>query len=166
MSQSMDVKIKTLQVKLDGWKFIDEKFIPEDLRPFAYNVIHLASWLDILLDTLIGLGLTMEIKDKLTEEDRMTILQKSNIIVTPLNFERKLNLAKDLKVVSGEFVTKITKVMNLKNAFSHPQVERYSKKISELADKNKLFEEMKNLYSVIEDIESLKAGETRMASDS
>jgi len=88
MQQGNGNKIRTLQKKLDQWKFADEKFIPVKLKSLSNNLIHIISWLDIILDTLIGIYLTEGLKEKLTSEERLEIVSKSNTLISPMNFKK------------------------------------------------------------------------------
>ncbi|PIU33642.1 hypothetical protein COT03_02825 [Candidatus Shapirobacteria bacterium CG07_land_8_20_14_0_80_39_18] len=160
MQQGNGNKIRTLQKKLDQWKFADEKFIPVKLKSLSNNLIHIISWLDIILDTLIGIYLTEGLKEKLTSEERLEIVSKSNTLISPMNFKKKLDCATNLKLISTGFGTKVNRAIELKNAFSHPHIEKYFLKIQKLqSNKVELEKEMENLNSITEDIDALKQGQ-------
>jgi hypothetical protein len=155
-----DDKIKTLQSKLDEWKFVDEEFIPDELKQFSYSLVHICSWLDITLDTLIGLYLTEKLKSKLTDEERLEVVSRLDVIISPMNFSKKLEYTKNIGLINVIFFTKVKRVIDLKNAFSHPHINKYFLKIQKLQKNGaELEKEMENLIDVTEYFDALKRGQ-------
>ena len=77
-----------------------------------------------------------------------------------MNFKKKLDCATNLKLISTGFGTKVNRAIELKNAFSHPHIEKYFLKIQKLqSNKVELEKEMENLNSITEDIDALKQGQ-------
>ena len=155
-SMDSDQKIIKIQEYFKNWKFIVDDNVPDYLQPLRNQVLYLIGIVDIFLDVLIGMNITYPIKDKLNFKERLDIGDKVGELIEPMNFGRKLEVAKNSGLIKQPLYNYIVRANNLRNALSHPLARNYIPKIKILGKKSNQLKEWENLKIIAEAIDELK----------
>lgn len=139
----IEKEIENLSQTIDSWEDTDPLYMDDSVRALRHRVMYVHTRLESSVGLLLGDYVLSSAKNTIEKRTRQIIMTKFDKVVSEIDFAKKVTLAEELNLISGDIKAKLFQVNRFRIIFSHPKA--HEAEIIEFQDRENYLKVLKQL---------------------